>query len=156
VPEGAAHRILELKTRLEDTLSRVGSLLEATGDGEPAGSTPPAPSLTPEQVAEMEALAARFEALEPLILDNTFENPLLRGREGHYELTTQARKLLEEFVTTAGLDSSGGTLFTLNRKVARWIEAIPEGMVLMLKVGMLSGRPEVYPRYVPKTEEPES
>ncbi len=152
-PEGAEGMALELAARLERTAEAVAALLAARpGESLEEPPRPTVPEPTPEERARREELAARIASLEPLVLDNTFENPLLKGQEGHYELTATARRLVEEFLASAGLDTSPGTLFTLNRKVARWIEAIPEGMVLLLKVGMLSGRPEVYPRYVPRPE----
>ncbi len=153
-PAEAAALLLELVARLERTTARVRTLLDISSSHPqsipaPQAEAPP----SPEELARREAQAARCEALEPLVLDNTFENPLLRGKEGHYELTTAARKLVEEWVGSAGLETSTGSLYTLHRKIARWIEGIPEGMVLVLKVGMLSGRPEVYPRYVPRSDD---
>ncbi|GEM_PF-6659900 len=150
-PAEAAGLLLELVTRLERTTARVRTLLDISSSHPQSIPAPQAEApLSPEELAEREAQAARCEALEPLVLDHTFENPLLRGKEGHFELTSATRNLVEEWMSSAGLETSPGTLYTLHRKVARWIESIPEGMVLILKVGMLSGRPEIYPRYVPR------
>ncbi len=129
------------------TTLETASLPSKAGESEADG-----PSNAPLTAADMRPTgpaAVEVPDVEPLFLEHTFQDPLLRGVEGKFELTTRAIRQIDEFLHNAQLDYDAGELRRFYRQVARWLEATPDGMVLTLRIGGLSGRAEPYPKYQP-------
>jgi len=110
----------------------------APGSNDPLASVDTAPSgPAPVEVPDMGSL----------VLEHTFQEPLLRGVEGKYELTQRAIEQIDTFFAGADIAHDTGERRRYYRKIARWLEATPDGMVLAIRIGGLSGRPEPYPKY---------
>jgi len=85
-----------------------------------------------------------------LILENTTEQPLLQEFQGNVELTQDAEKRLQTFLSLNDIELNSYELRKLEEKVRRWVEATPDGQSLVLKIGGLHGKREPYPSYVPR------
>jgi len=86
-----------------------------------------------------------------LVLQDTPKDPLLVEWKDTLEVTPRAKELVDEFLAEVGLDLNPAARLKLNRSIEKWLVATPEGMVLVIRIGELQGRPEPYPRYVPKS-----
>ncbi|NOZ93535.1 MAG: hypothetical protein GXP47_02195 [Acidobacteria bacterium] len=149
VPERSAGQLAELvaMTGTMVTILEIGSMPANTGE---SGADGPAQApLTAADMRPTGPIAVEVPQVEPLVLEHTFQEPLLRGVEGKFELTTRAMRRIDEFLHSAQLDYDAGELRRFYRQVARWLEATPDGMVLTLRIGGLSGRAEPYPKYQP-------
>lgn len=144
-----------------------GSVSEMLDRAQPAA--PAAPASSPEQppadaasaasgTPETPAVPRPAESPPPvpvrstrrLLLADLDERPLLQEFQGSNELTSAAQQLLTEFLEEHGISLGGYQRHKLDDAVQRWIEATPDGQVLVLKIGGLRGRLEPYPSYVPR------
>jgi len=119
---------------------------------EPSGHADQAPAVS--QLLSDAPPAIDAPDVPPLTLEHTFQEPLLRGMEGKFELTQRAVTMLDDYFKECELEFDNGERRRLYRKIVRWLEATPEGMVLTLRIGGLSGRLEPYPRYQPRQDNP--
>ncbi len=100
-----------------------------------------------ERVTASQPAAQRIQGL---VLDPEGEVALLHERGDQVELTDAARDILTEFFEGQGLDLSSSERRNFERKVLRWVETIPVGQVLIVKITDLNGRPEPYARFQPR------
>ncbi|HHQ49237.1 MAG TPA: hypothetical protein ENK19_10200 [Acidobacteria bacterium] len=148
IPDRCREPIFEVHALLE-AIERISSSTPAD-EGQDGGT------VNDDPLASIDMTPSGPEAIEvpdvgELVLEHTFQEPLLRGVEGKYELTQRAIKIIDEFFDRAEIEYAGGERRRLHRKIARWLEATPDGMVLTLRIGGLSGRAEPYPKYRPRT-----
>ncbi len=85
-----------------------------------------------------------------LVLEDTSEMPLLQVFQGVTELTPEALEQVDAFLTKQAIELESRERRKLHEKVLRWVQATPEGQVLVIKLSGLSGRAEVYSSYRPK------
>jgi hypothetical protein len=130
-----------MQASLATTIWAVESLIE-TVDAASPNADPDAASFGPVVKVDREAR---------LILEDTEEMPLLQEFKGVAELTTEAKKLLDDFFAKHEIDLGAYEKRRLQDKVLRWIEGTPEGQVLVFKISGLRGRPEPYASYQQKT-----
>lgn len=113
-------------------------------EGDPATPAPPPPADAPQPIP--------VRSTRRLLLADLDERPLLQQFQGSIELTDAARELLTEFLEEHEISLGGYQRHKLDDAVQRWIEATPDGQVLVLKIGGLRGRLEPYPSYVPRDQ----
>jgi hypothetical protein len=85
-----------------------------------------------------------------LILEDHELKPLTQTFQGVTELTGTAKETLEEFLAKQNIKIDGHDLRRLHDKMLKWIEGIPLGQVLVIKLSGLTGKPNVYSSYQPK------
>ena len=85
-----------------------------------------------------------------LILEDHELKPLTQTFKGVTELTVGAKEMLDGFLTKQGVKIEGHDLRRLHDKMLKWIEGIPIGQVLVIKLSGLTGKPNVYSSYQPK------
>ena len=85
-----------------------------------------------------------------LILEDHELKPLTQTFKGVTELTVGAKEMLDGFLTKQGVKIEGHDLRRLHDKMLKWIEGIPLGQVLVIKLSGLTGKPNVYSSYQPK------
>jgi len=85
-----------------------------------------------------------------LLLVHGKKDPLLKEWQGRLELNTKAENLIREFLESVAIERSPREFRDLKRKVENWIKATPTGMVLVLRIGQLKGKPDVFPKYLKK------
>ena len=85
-----------------------------------------------------------------LILEESELNPLVQRFQGVTELTTEAKETLDEFLAVQNVKIEGRELRRIHDRMLKWIEGIPHGQVLVVKLSGLSGKPNVYSSYRPK------
>ncbi len=120
------------------------------GDEPPAVAAPPLVG-APEPPADLPQ-PVQVRSTRRLLLADLDERPLLQEFQGSTELTSAAQELLTEFLDEHGISLGGYQRHKLDAAVQRWIEATPDGQVLVLKIGGLRGRLEPYPSYVPREQ----
>jgi hypothetical protein len=124
----------------------------------PTDEVPPiAEAPRPEAAREPEPLTgddlgpvAEVDPNARLILENTELRPLLQKFRGVIELTPEAKKLLEDFLTQQRIEFGDYEMHRLQDKVMRWLEAAPADRVLVIKISGLYGKPAAYSSYQPK------
>jgi hypothetical protein len=85
-----------------------------------------------------------------LILEDHQLKPLVHTFQGVTELTAGAKETLEDFLAKQNIKIEGHDLRRLHDKMLKWIEGIPLGQVLVIKLSGLTGKPNVYSSYQPK------
>ena len=110
----------------------------------------------PETKAPMDRpdLEKPADAPERLVLEDTEETPLLQEFKGTVELTAEALDLVRGFLDAYGVQMPESSRRQLDHKVQRWLEATPDGHLLVLKMTTLHGHYEPYPVYVARPDEP--
>ncbi len=88
-----------------------------------------------------------------LILDHTWQKPLLQKRGNITELTPETVKKLDTFFDEQGLELNSHEKRRLYEKVQRWIESTPNQRVLVLRMSGLSGKPDVVSSFQPREDE---
>jgi hypothetical protein len=86
-----------------------------------------------------------------LVLENSDLNPLLQNFQGVMELSPEAKRRFEDFLAQQNLSFEGPEIRRLHDRLLKWIEGIPLNHVLVIKLSGLSGKPNVYSSYKPKT-----
>ena len=163
-----SHGGTELPSGSEDATRSIQRSLAVTGDALRLLLDPEARKPDPEPQATVESDPEMLEAIEPgpltrddlgpvaevdtearLILDHTWQKPLLQKFKEMLELTPKTRDLLDAFIKDQGMELNSHEIRRLREKVQRWIELTPNGRVLVLRIGGLSGKPEVYSSFQP-------
>lgn len=85
-----------------------------------------------------------------LVLVDTPEAPLLQERGDKVEATPHAKELVNDFLDDARLQMDAKARQKLTRNVEKWLLSTPEGMALVIRIGELQGKPQPYPKYIPK------
>jgi len=85
-----------------------------------------------------------------LILENNEVRPLLQEFKGVVELTPEAKRLLDGFVSKQGIEFGEYETHRLHDKVLRWLEGAPADRVLVIKISGLYGKPTAYSSYQPR------
>jgi hypothetical protein len=85
-----------------------------------------------------------------LVLEDTVQSPLTRQSRGVVELTKETKDRVQEFFADQGVTYGGQELRRVHDKVLKWVEGIPEGRVLVIKLSGLSGTPQPYSSYQPR------
>lgn len=149
-----AHRSADLDSGAHESLARVFSALvslrqsldEIASGSAPKpqkASEPPAPEPPPEPLPPPPE-----NAPDRLVLFDCDETPMLQTFQNQVELSDLAREEIRNFLQAWGILPGRYQLQKFEEKVQRWIESTPDGQMLVLKVGGLSGRREPYPSYV--------
>ena len=73
-----------------------------------------------------------------------------RAREWVSKYLLGDMPLSDGFLTKQGVKIEGHDLRRLHDKMLKWIEGIPIGQVLVIKLSGLTGKPNVYSSYQPK------
>lgn len=168
-----SHGGTELPSGSEDATRSIQRSLAVTGDALRLLLDPEARKPNPEPQATVESDPEMLEAIEPgpltrndlgpvaevdtkarLILDHTWQKPLLQKFKDMLELTPKTRDLLDAFLKDQGMELNSHEIRRLREKVQRWIELTPNGRVLVLRISGLSGKPDVYSSFQP-LESPE-
>jgi hypothetical protein len=118
----------------------------------PKAPPPPAPPPTAEDLmGEIDRNpVAEVDPAARLVLEVTPTMPLLQTFKGVTELTVEARKALDDFLASQSVEIEKFERRRLQDKLLRWIEGIPEGQVLVVKLSGLTGKPQAYSSYKPK------
>ena len=103
-----------------------------------------------ETVSGLKTAAQRSDEL---VLDPAGEEELLVMRSDRVELSSSTRRRLDEYLASEEVELSSQDRRNFDRKVLRWIEAIPIGQLMVIKITDLNGRPEPYARYQPRLTE---
>jgi hypothetical protein len=98
------------------------------------------PELKPDRVIKVPRLE----------LVNSVERPLLVSFKGGYELSSETKQQIDEFLAANDIVMGQSQSRRYLDKVVRWIEAIPEGQALVLKASVVQDEP--YPSYKPKSD----
>ena len=85
-----------------------------------------------------------------LILEDTELKPLVQNFQGVTELTIATKETLDEFLAKQDVKFEDRELRRLHDKMLKWVEGVPLGQVLVVKLSGLSGKPNVYSSYQPK------
>jgi len=85
-----------------------------------------------------------------LILEDTELKPLVQNLQGVTELTISTKETLDEFLANQNVEFEDRELRRLHDRMLKWVEGVPLGQVLVVKLSGLSGKPNVYSSYQPK------
>jgi hypothetical protein len=115
----------------------------ASADHAPASEAQPPPpaSSIPPPVA-INGAPNRIE------LFDCDETPIIQTFQGEPELTDSAKESIRGFLAAYHINYGKYQIQKFEEKVLRWVESTPDGQMLVLKIGGLSGKPEPYPSYV--------
>jgi hypothetical protein len=118
----------------------------------PKAPPPPPPPRTAEELAsEIDRNpVAEVDPAAQLVLEDKPMMPLLQTFKGVTELTVEAKKALDDFLASQAVEIEKFERRRLQDKLLRWIEGIPEGQVLVVKLSGLTGKPQAYSSYKPK------
>lgn len=141
---------------LDDVDSEVIAADAGSGPSMPVMAAGPAsrPASTPAPTGAERVLPERpvGDRNDSLTLDPMGPVPLVEQRGEQVELSAGTRDLLATFYQEQGLELGASDRRNFERKVLRWVEAIPIGQVLIVKVTDLNGRPEPYARFQPRPQ----
>ena len=145
IPEGSDKAVQSVHGALALVCAVVDSLLTPV-------KTPETPPPKAENlIGEIDdAPVFELDSTARLILEDLELNPLLQTFKGVTELTVGAKERLGKFLTEQGVKIEGHDLRRLHDKMLKWIEGIPLGQVLVIKLSGLTGKPNVYSSYQPK------
>lgn len=85
-----------------------------------------------------------------LVMAHNRNSPLLEEWQGKQNLNTKAKAMLREYLDLCGFPDSPTETRKWERNAEKWLIATPKGMILVLRVGKLSGNASIYPKYVPR------
>jgi hypothetical protein len=145
LPEDSEQAVQQIHGSLALVIAAIESLLAP-----PVVEEPPPPR--PEDLvgAIDDAPVLEVDVNAKLILEDRELKPLTQTFQGVTELTVDAKKILEDFLTEQNVTIEGHELRRLHDKLLKWIEGIPLNQVLVVKLSGLSGKPNVYSSYQPK------
>jgi hypothetical protein len=136
---------LAVQTMLEhNKLQRLGTERRS----EPSASLRTSSESSSDQpVKERTIKDPKYARLE---LINTIEKPLLISFKGGFELSSDTKGVINQFLARNDIEMNGHQLRKYLDKVVHWIEAIPEGQALVLKISLVQDEP--YPSYAPRSD----
>lgn len=119
--------------------------------GPKAPPPPPPPPSADDLMGEIDRNpVAEVDPAAQLVLEVKPTMPLLQTFKGVTELTVEAKQALDDFLTSQAVEIEKFERRRLQDKLLRWIEGIPEGQVLVVKLSGLTGKPQAYSSYKPK------
>jgi len=144
-PEGSDEAVQSAHGALAHVCAAVDSLLTPVKTPE----TPP-PKVEDLMGEIDDAPVFEVDSNARLILEDHELKPLTQTFQGVTELTVGAKETLEEFLAKQNITIEGHDLRRLHDKMLKWIEGVPLGQVLVIKLSGLTGKPNVYSSYQPK------
>jgi hypothetical protein len=138
---------------VEQVLAAHGVVVPSLQPEEPPDPAPPDPppaTVSPEAVMPP-ARTAGDENKVRLVLDDTEGTPVLQTFQGVVELTCDTQQALSELLEQGGITYDSYQRHKFERKVLQWVQATPQGSVLVIQIGDLTGQLEPYPTYAVKT-----
>jgi hypothetical protein len=144
-PEGSSETVRSVHGALAHLSAAVESLLTRM---KTPGDLPPKVENLIGDIDDLPVLEVDPNAR--LILEDNELRPLVQKFQGVTELTAEVEEALDEFLAKQNIKFEGRDLRRLHDKMLRWIEGIPLGQVLVVKLSGLSGKPNVYSSYQPK------
>jgi hypothetical protein len=145
LPEDCSEAVQSVHSALAHVCAAVDSLLTPVKTPE----TPP-PKID-DLVGEIDdSPVLEVDTSARLLLEDHELKPLTQTFKGVTELTATAKETLEEFLAKQNIKIEGHDLRRLHDKMLKWIEGIPLGQVLVIKLSGLTGKPNVYSSYQPK------
>jgi len=160
-----AHNGAELPVGSEDEVRSIQRSLSATADAlklmleEKALESEPKPEPRKKTLEEPEPLTRadlgptiEVDTSARLILDHTWQKPLVQKRGGILELTPDTVKKLNAFFGDQGFELDRHEKRRLYERVQRWIESTPNERVLVLRMSGLFGKPDVVSSFQPKED----
>lgn len=144
-PEGGDEAVQSVHSALAHVCAAVDSLLALMTT----------PDTSPPTVGELVGDVDHPPVLEVdpnarLILEDTELNPLVQNFQGVTELTIDTKEILDEFLAKQNVEFEERELRRLHDKMLKWVEGVPHGQVLVVKLSGLSGKPSIYSSYQPK------
>jgi len=144
-PERGSDAVQSAHSALAHVCAAVDSLLTPVKTPE----TPP-PKID-DLIGEVDdAPVFEVDSSARLVLEDQELKPLLQTFQGVTELTVGAKETLEAFLAKHNIKIEGHDLRRLHDKMFKWIEGVPLGQVLVIKLSGLTGKPDVYSSYEPK------
>lgn len=146
LPEDSDSYVVEMRESLAGACEAIDQLFK------PPQEEPPAPQepLTSTDLGPI----AKVDANASLILEPSFSAPLLNTFKGVRELSSRTKTNIDEFLAAQSIEFDEAESRRLHDKVLRWIEATPDGRVLVIKISGLTGKPQAYSSYQPKGGSP--
>ena len=148
LPEDADSYMAAMRESLAAACEAIDELFEPP----PVAPTAPMQPLTSSDLGPI----AEVDANASLVLEPSFARPLLDTFKGVKELSSHARRQVEDFLAQQNVTFDRAETRRLYDKVLRWVEATPEGRVLVIKISGLSGKPQAYSSYQPKGAKPQN
>ncbi len=145
IPEGSEDAVQSIHGALAHVCAAIDSLLTPVKTPE---TPPPKVDNLIGEIDDAPVLEVDLKAR--LILEDHELKPLLQTFKGVTELTVGAKETLEKFLAKQNVKIEGHDLRRLHDKMLKWIEGIPLGQVLVIKLSGLTGKPNVYSSYQPK------
>ena len=145
LPSGGERLMQSIQQALALTERSIGELMG------PASA--PLTGSQPVVAADLGPVAA-VDMTARLVFEESAECPLLQVFRGVVELTPEAKGMVDQFFASQGIDLTTNERRRLHDKILRWIQATPEGQVLVVKLSGLTGRAEAYSSYRPKKTAP--
>jgi len=109
------------------------------------------PPKVDDQIGEIDdAPVFEVDSTARLVLEDHELKPLTQTFQGVTELSLGAKETLEEFLTKQNVKIESHDLRRLHDKMLKWVEGVPLGQVLVIKLSGLTGKPNVYSSYQPK------
>jgi hypothetical protein len=144
-PEGSSQAVQSVHGALAQVCAAIDSLLTPI-------KTPETPPPTVDNlIGEIDdSPVLEVDTNARLILEDHQLKPLVQTFQGVNELTAGAKETLEDFLAKQDIKIEGQDLRRLHDKMLKWIEGIPLGQVLVIKLSGLTGKPNVYSSYQPK------
>ena len=144
-PEGGDEAVQSVQSALAHVCAAVESLLARMKT----------PDTIPPTVGELIGDVDHLPVLEVdqnarLILEDTELNPLVQNLQGVTELTIATKETLDEFLAKQNVEFEEREMRRLHDKMLKWVEGVPHGQVLVVKLSGLSGKPSIYSSYQPK------
>ncbi len=150
LPENADSYVLAMRESLASACEAIDQLFQPPAQSSQDDSPLPQEPLTSSDLGPVAAVDAKAS----LILENNFARPLLESFKGVKELSSHTRGQIDDFLAAQSVKFDQAESRRLHDKVLRWIEATPEGRVLVIKISGLSGKPQAYSSYQPKGTQP--
>lgn len=144
-PEDGDEAVQSVHSALAHVCAAVESLLDSTKTPD---SLPPTAEHLVGDVGDLPILEVNPNAR--LVLEDTELNPLTQNFQGVTELTISTKETLDEFLAEQNVEFEERELRRLHDKMLKWVEGVPHGQVLVVKLSGLSGKPNIYTSYQPK------
>ena len=144
-PENSGEAVQSVHAALAHVCAAVDSLLTPVKTPE----TPPPKD--DDLIGEVDdSPVLEVDTTARLLLEDHELKPLTQTFQGVRELTIGAKQTLDEFLAKQNVKIEGHDLRRLQDRMLKWIEGVPLGQVLVIKLSGLTGKPNVYSSYQPK------